>query len=57
MAKPNMVPRGRLMAIHQLYELPAEWRKDGWIHEPRPVQTRSRERIISHIPDAGLEGD
>lgn len=57
MAKPNMVPRGRLMAIHQLYELPAEWRKAGWIHEPRPVQTRSRERIISHIPDAGLEGD
>ncbi|MCX6873937.1 MAG: hypothetical protein NTW21_09030 [Verrucomicrobia bacterium] len=37
--------------IYQLYELPAEWRKSGWIHEPRPVQPRSRERIIPVMTD------
>ena len=37
--------------IYKLYELPAEWRKGGWIHEPRPVQPRSREHIIPAMTD------
>ena len=39
-------------AAYQLYELPAEWRAGGgWLHEPRPVMPRPRERGIPITTD------
>ena len=37
--------------IYKLYDMPAEWTKSGWLHEPRPVQPRPRERIIPAMTD------
>ena len=37
--------------IYKLYDMPVEWSKSGWLHEPRPVQPRPRERIIPTMTD------